>query len=524
MNKTILTLILSMLATSTVVGQNTDVTFDPEVRYSRALIDARINDFYANKKQMGLNVYDASGNLLKQNAGGSNLKFDYVPGLVAKAIIEAAEYYAGEEFAKPWFYSVQDYANRFLGSVPTVGGSLDDLNATKMYATLYDLTLEGCFYAAIADSETHDNASQAMAKATQGLKDSKKNYSIKSSVSEEAAGGWYHKKSYPNQMWLDGQYMGPALLAQLIEHGHTIEGVEEDWRTITLQMDITWRYLWDADKKLLWHAFSADPTGSYAQTWADPVTWHSQEYWGRACGWYVLALVDILSIMPDGIEMVPIQSGLDAYPTDCRARLKRYLELVCEGLAERQDPETGCWYQLLAYDGTFFANRYNGKNYNDTYNYLESSASSIFTAAFLKGVRLGLLSEEIYLPLAEKAYQGLVNQFVKLQADGTYTLVNCCASAGLGGSSYRDGSAAYYLLGSDVTRVTTYTEGKVFGSFILASVEYERLKDRQASALKSPGLSNGLTYSYDLNGCKVQNKEDSSLYIEKGKKKMKVRK
>lgn len=464
------------LTMPTVAQDYQSVAFNPEVRYSEALINARINDFYANKKQMGLNVYDANGQLLKPNAGGSNLRFDYVPGLVAKAIIEAVDYYKNEEFARPWFYSVEDYANRSAASVPTGGKSLDDLNATKMYFVLSDLTAEGGAFASLANKQTHQNAIDAMGKAIQGLADCKENYSIKASTKADAAGGWFHKYIYPNQMWCDGQYMGPALLAQMIRYGYTINGAEQDWKTITQQFDITWHYLWDQEKELLWHAFSASPTDSYASTWADPKTGRSQEYWGRACGWYFLALVDVLELMPEGIEYAPTHSSLKGYSTDCKQRLKQYLNAMAKGLAARQDQATGCWYQLLAHDGTFYADSYNGKSYAKTYNYLESSASSIFTATYLKGMRLGFLPEE-YAELADKAYKGLINQFVKLQEDGTYTLIDDCASAGLGGSSYRDGSAAYYLLGNDVTRITNYTEGKVYGAFILAAVEYERRQD-----------------------------------------------
>ena len=250
------------------------------------IIQYRIADFYANKKLMGLNLYNIQGEVMTPNQGGDNLKFDYVPGLVAKAIIEAAQVNSKSGFAKSWFYSVEDYANRCAQSVPTTGKSLDDLNATKMYFTLYDLTdPETGAFKDIAKPETHANAKMAMERAIQGLKDVKEHYSIPASLSKECAGGWWHKEVYPNQMWCDGQYMGPALLAQMIHYGYTIDGAEEDWKTITRQFDITWHKLWDPKEQLLWHAFSADPKGEKARLWADPKTGRSQEYWGRACGW-----------------------------------------------------------------------------------------------------------------------------------------------------------------------------------------------------------------------------------------------
>lgn len=443
------------------------------------VINDRITDFYANKKLMGLNQYDAQGNLLKTNAGGDNLKFDYVPGLVAKAIIEAAATFPEKPEARAWFYSVEDYANRCYASVPTVGKSLDDLNATKMYFTIAELTDSATgVFRDIANPETHAHAVEALDRAIQGLRDVNAHFVITPEVDAECAGGWWHKGVYPNQMWCDGQYMGPALLAQMVSKGYYLNNAEEDWQTITRQFDITWHKLWDADKRLLYHAFSADPKGEKAALWADPVTGRSKEYWGRACGWYFLALVDVLELMPEGIIYPATQSSLKEYPADCKARLSEYLHALAKGLKQRQDPATGCWYQLLAYDSTFVADSYQGKTCTPTANYLESSASSIFTAAYLKAMRLGLLSEGEYMPIAVKAMHGLVKQFLRVNPeDGSFSLIDDCASAGLGGASWgvRDGSAAYYLLGHDVTRITDYTEGKVYGAFILAATEYERL-------------------------------------------------
>lgn len=457
-------------------AQLKNVDFNGAEPTSVKLIDDNITGFYANKKLMGLNQYNPQGQLLKENEGGKNLKFDYVPGLVAKAIIEAASFYSDKDFARSWFYSVQDYANRCIDEVPVIGKSLDDLNAAKMYFELYNLTdPETGAFRDIADPKTHANAEQAMKNAALGLKDAMQNYAITADVNATYAGGWWHKVSYPQQMWCDGQYMGPALLAQLISYGYTIDGVEEDWKTITRQFDITWSKLWNPEKKLLRHAFSAAPQDEKSRLWADPETGLSQEYWGRACGWYFLALIDVLEQMPQGIEMATTLPGLNGYATDCRARLTQYLEKMSDGLARWQDKESHCWYQLLAHDGDFTVKEYQGQKFAPTKNYLESSASCLFTAGFLKAMRLHLLPES-YRQLANEAYRGLYEQFVSPQEDGRWMLIHDCASAGLGGASWgvRDGSAAYYLLGSDVTRITTYTEGKVYGAFILAAIEYER--------------------------------------------------
>jgi hypothetical protein len=149
---------------------------------------------------------------------------------------------------------------------------------------------------------------------------------------------------------------------------------------------------------------------------------------------------------------------------------------VAEGLQARQDAESGVWYQLLQYDNSYVGEC--GKA-----NYLEASASSMFTYAYLKALRLGLLDES-YRPTAERAYQGLIQTFVTENADGSLNLNHSCRSAGLGPASSpsRDGSASYYLCGGDVTEVSN--EGKSLGPFIMASLEYE-LEQAAVSGQKS---------------------------------------
>ena len=177
------------------------VTFDESVRYSKLVMDSRLNDFYANKKQMGFDVYDANGTKIKPSANPSALGLDYVPGLVGKAVLEAADYYSGrdEASARGWYLTIENFANSLYSTVPTSGGSLDDLEAVKIYAGLYDLS-QGAF-APVAKSSTPSNAVTAMQRAAKGLKAHDNAYSIAASVMSDAAGGWYHKSIYPNQLW-----------------------------------------------------------------------------------------------------------------------------------------------------------------------------------------------------------------------------------------------------------------------------------------------------------------------------------
>ena len=168
------------------------------------------------------------------------------------------------------------------------------------------------------------------------------------------------------------------------------------------------------------------------------------------------------------------------------------------------------------------------QTYNSSYrytsspvaNYLESSCTAIFTAAYLKGMRLGLFDAD-YTVLAKKAYQGFVNRFMVSDGQGGVHLVSCCKSAGLGGSNYRDGSAEYYLMGKDTEPTTTtgsnfYTEGKVLGGFILAATEYERLTDATSvKAIRMQTADDDVVYS--LTGQRLQQEPRRGIYLKAGK-------
>lgn len=487
-----------------------DVTFNDGVRYSQWVIDSRMNEFYANTTKCGFAVYDQNG---KQTAGRVDGKtsLDYVVGLVAKSIIEASQYYSqftwAQSFAKPWFLSIQNYGDKFYSGVATSGGSLDDLNAVKLYLPLRELTKSGGTF---EDNTTYSNTATALNKAITGLKAHNSSYSIKSGTLAETAGntvtgGWWHKKDYQNQMWLDGAYMGPALFAELVNYSGKKTNIDSsnDWNLIVKQFTILRNMCWNETDKLPYHAFAADGgtnSTSHSDTWAglsskSPYCFHSASYWGRAVGWYFLALVDILEQM-DKANL----SSSTGYTT-----LKGYLAETADGLKTCQDQATGGWYQILDENGTYSASSYNGKSYTKTYNYIESSATALFTAAYLKAIRLGYLDETTYKTVAVNGYKCLVNQFFSVDENGKVNIFGSCRSAGLGGSGndykpgakkFRDGSKPYYLLGSDVARVDkseNVTEGKVLGAFILAATEYER--QYQSPMLLSKDLNSTYTLS-----------------------------
>ena len=165
------------------------------------------------------------------------------------------------------------------------------------------------------------------------------------------------------------------------------------------------------------------------------------------------------------------------------AVLRDYLNRIAQGLVARQDAATGCWCQLLQY-----ANEVTPAGCSKP-NYLESSGSALFVASFLKGQRLGLFDKD-YSAVAKKGYRGLIEQFLVRDRGGNkYALIKSCASAGL--SEKRKGDANYYLSGSDTGIITTETEGKILGAFILAAVEYERAYPPQPSTTPTPTPGEG---------------------------------
>ena len=501
---------LLLILCGNVAKAQSDLTFNEGIRYSQWVIDSRMNNFYANTTECGFAVYDQNG---KQTADlvDKKGKLDYVVGLVAKSIIEASQYYSqftwAQSFAKPWFLSIQNYGDNFYSKFSTSGGSLDDLNAVKLFIPLRALTAADGKY---TNSTTYGYTTSALNNAIKGLKAHNSSYSIKSGTLAETAGntvagGWWHKKAYENQMWLDGAYMGPALFAELVNYSGKKTNIDSsnDWDLIVKQFTILRNMCWNENDKLPYHAFAADGgtnSTSHSDTWAglsskSPYCFHSASYWGRAVGWYFLALVDILEQMD--------KANLSS--TDGYKNLKGYLAETADGLKARQDKATGGWYQILDENGTYSASEYdNGESHTTTNNYIESSATALFTAAYLKAIRKGYLDETTYKTVAVNGYKCLVNQFFSVDGNGNVNIFGSCRSAGLGGSGndykpgakkFRDGSKPYYLLGSDVAMVKkseNITEGKVLGAFILAATEYER--QYQPSML----LSKDLNKTYNL--------------------------
>lgn len=247
-------------------------------------------------------------------------------------------------------------------------------------------------------------------------------------------GGFWHKKRYTNQMWLDGLYMGEPFYA---EYAATFKD-DTAFNDIARQFILMETYSRDSKTGLLYHAWDESKT----ERWADPVTGRSANFWGRAMGWYGMALVDVLDKFPANHPKRKVLLDI----------LKRYAVAIIKV----QDAPTGLWYDVLD-KGT------------EKKNYLEASASCMFVYTLAKAVRQGYLPKA-YWPAAKKGYQGIIKKFIETDANGFTNLKGTVKVSGLGGNPYRDGSYNYYMSEDVITN-----DAKGVGAFILASVEMERL-------------------------------------------------
>ena len=252
-------------------------------------------------------------------------------------------------------------------------------------------------------------------------------------------GVWWHKAIYANQVWLDGIFMGlpyytlaaPMLKGQKKAKKYYNDAVD--------QITKTERRTYDAQTGLWKHAWDE----THSMFWADKETGLSQHTWSRAMGWYVMAMVEIWEALPEDYAR--------------RGELAELLRKAMTAVVKHQDKKTGTWYDVM--------------DVNDTRNYLEATASSMFAYVLLKGSRLGILDES-FKQAGIKAYKGILNEFVKVNADKTLSLTRCCEVSGLGpdNNRRRDGSFDYYM--SEPIRDN---DGKGVGPFIWASLEMEQL-------------------------------------------------
>ena len=247
------------------------------------------------------------------------------------------------------------------------------------------------------------------------------------------SGGYWHKKIYPHQMWLDGIYMASPFLAQYAK-----EFDQPEWfDVIAHEILLVHKKTYDEETGLLYHAQDE----SKQQKWADPGTGRSAHFWGRAIGWYLMAIVDIMDYFPE--DHPQRNEILDIYKQTVDAVLKV------------RDEKSGVWYQILDMP-------------EREGNYLEGSCTAMYTYSIAKGANKGYLPESYY-DIADSCFDSMISALVKTDKKGKVTLTNVCGGAGLGGDPYRDGSFEYYISEQIVDN-----DCKGVAPFIIAALELNR--------------------------------------------------
>jgi len=338
-------------------------------------------------------------------------KWDYVHGLV----LTAFEKLYDETGDKKYYDYIKDYADLLIDSTGTIATykfedyNIDMINAGKILFDLYEDTKD----------EKYLKAMGILKKQIEGQPRTK-------------SGGFWHKKRYTNQMWLDGLYMGEPFYAHYtakFENGKNLDDVAK-------QFELIQKHALDKKTGLLYHGWDE----SKEQKWADKKTGTSPNFWSRSMGWYAMALVDVLDYFPED------------HPK--HQELVTYLNNLAEAVVKVQH-ESGLWYQVL--------------NMGDREgNYLEASGTAMFAYSLAKGVNKGYLPQK-YMEAANKAFDGMTRDLIIVDEDGVVTITQACAVAGLGGDPYRDGSYEYYI-----NERKKDNDPKATGPFILAALELNK--------------------------------------------------
>jgi unsaturated rhamnogalacturonyl hydrolase len=339
-------------------------------------------------------------------------RWDYTTGLFALSLLRLSD-----ATGKTIYH---DFGEQLIGNCVAADGNitgykpadytLDSINPGKVVLALY--------------ASTHDARYQKAAALLRRQL---------STQPRTGDGGFWHKQIYPHQMWLDGLYMAAPFYAQ---YGQMFNE-PADFDDVVKQITLADAHTYDAATGLFYHGWDESRT----QGWANPATGNSPSFWGRAIGWYAMALVDVLDYLPAD------------HPG--RAKVLDILNRLAAGVAKYQDPASGLWWQVMDQGGR-------------EGNYLEASGCSMFVYALAKGINRGYLARDVYQPVVLKGYAGLVNRLVKVDPDGQVSLTQICETAGLGNG--RDGTFNYYVREKIVAN-----DAKGVGPFILAGLEVNTL-------------------------------------------------
>ncbi|MDO4758325.1 MAG: glycoside hydrolase family 88 protein [Rikenellaceae bacterium] len=350
------------------------------------------------------------------------IKWNYTSGLELLAMMEAAK-----EYDRPDF---DVYALRYYDSIVQPDGSV--ISYTKERYNI-DHICPGRPLFEIYEKTGEERYLKVMQTLWEQLHEHPRN----------PDGGFWHKQVYTRQMWLDGIYMGQPYYAEYVMR-NVMPNDEEKGKAyvtdIVNQFTTIARHTYDPATGLFRHAYD----DAREQFWCDKETGQSAHAWGRAMGWYTMAIVETLQYLGVTEQTQPMIT---------------ILEHIFNTLPKYANPESGMWYQVC-------------DSPTREGNYEESTGSIMFIYTMMKSARLGYLPAE-YQAKGAKLFEQFVDRFVKLEEDGTISITDCCAVAGLGGSGMRSGTYDYYL--SEPIRDN---DPKATGPFIWAAMEYDRAQQK----------------------------------------------
>ena len=356
----------------------------------------------------------------------SKPKWSYVMGIEMEGMLDTYEHY------KEGNNAILDYLKEYPAKMIDEKGNItgykyEDFNLDNVRTAKFILRMHNLF-----PTKGTEKALKTLFKQLQNQPRTKE-------------GVYWHKAIYANQVWLDGIFMGLPFYCNYAVQTMKPKKAEKYLNDAVDQMVKTDYRTYDEKTQLWKHAWDE----THQQFWANKEDGKSQHCWARALGWYVMAMTECLDAMPENYAR--------------RQEVIDQLNKAMKSVVKYQDKKTGVWYDVL--------------DVKSDKNYLESTASSMFAYVLLKGYRKGYLSEE-YLKAGMKAYNGILKQFIKVNADKTISLTRCCAVSGLGPGpgpyvkkpNYkRDGSFEYYM--SEPIRDN---DAKGVGPFIWASLEMEQ--------------------------------------------------
>jgi len=366
----------------------------------------------AASQRMAQSEIERRGNTLAYG-GAPKAHWDYTSGIFAFALLRLGE---ADGDARDLAYATHLIGSYIeddgtIRTYPNEQHSLDGIAPGRAVLGLYRATHQERFRLA-ADRLRHDLAAQP----------------------RTSDGGYWHKQKYASQMWLDGLYMATPFTA---EYGRMF-GRPADLDEAARQLLLADRHLYDPRTGLYFHGWDE----THRQTWANPTTGTSPNFWGRGMGWYLMALADTLDLLPPDHHDRPAVLAV--------------LQRAARGIARYQDPRSGVWYQVVD----------QGQRPG---NYLEASASCMFVYSLAKAVNHGWLDGAEFRPVVERGYAGLLREFVREDAEHQLSLIKCCSVAGLGYG--RDGSFEYYIHEPIVAN-----DLKGVAPFILAGIEVNQLR------------------------------------------------